>query len=43
MKPTYDCDPTLNDSEVLEFCKNGFLLLENVVPDDVNEKTLGFM
>ena len=24
---THDCEPTLNDSEVLEFCKQGFLLL----------------
>ena len=30
---TYDCKPTLNDSEVLEVCKNGFLMLEGVVSD----------
>ena len=30
------CAPTLSDSEVLEFCKNGYLMLEGVVPDAVN-------
>ena len=33
---TYDCDPTLSDTEVLEFCKNGFLMLEGVVPEEIN-------
>ena len=22
----YDCEPTLNDTDVLEFCKNGFMM-----------------
>ena len=33
---THDCEPTLTDSQVLEFCKNGYLLLEGVVPGEVN-------
>ena len=36
---TYDCDPTLTDSQVLDFCCNGFLMLEGVVPDEVNRRT----
>ena len=27
---TYDCEPTLTDSQVLEFCKSGFMLLDSV-------------
>ena len=40
---TYECKPTLNDSQVLEFCKDGFMLLEGVVPDEINQRTLEFL
>ena len=30
---TFDCTATLTDSQVLEFCKTGYLLLESVVPE----------
>ena len=40
---TYDCKPTLNDSEVLEVCRNGFLMLEGVVPDKINKKTIEYV
>ena len=34
MKPsdmkTYDCEPTLTDSQVVEFCTNGYLMLEGL-------------
>ena len=40
---TYDCKPTLTDKQVLEFCKQGFLLLEGVVPDEINRKTLEYL
>ena len=33
---TYDCEPTLNDQEVFEFCRKGYLVLEGVVEDEVN-------
>jgi hypothetical protein len=36
---TFDCEPTLTDSQVLQFCKDGFLLLEGVVPNDTNERS----
>ena len=35
---THDCPATLTDTEVLEFCKSGFIKLEAVVPSWVNEK-----
>ena len=40
---TYDCQPTLTDTQVLEFCKNGFLLLENVVPDAINQQAIAYL
>ena len=32
---TYDCEPTLNDQEVFEFCRKGYLVLEGVVEDEL--------
>jgi Phytanoyl-CoA dioxygenase (PhyH) len=43
MHPTYDCPPTLNDTQVLDFCKNGFLLLESVVPDEINQRATAYL
>ncbi|MDE0431406.1 MAG: hypothetical protein OXH98_16710 [Caldilineaceae bacterium] len=40
---THTCRPTLNDSQVLEFCKQGFLLLEGVVPDEINRRVVSFL
>ena len=40
---TYDCEPTLTDSQVLDFCKNGYLLLEGVVPDEINRMTTDYL
>lgn len=39
---TYDCEPTLNDAQVYEFCRKGYLKLEGVVDSDVNERTVAF-
>jgi hypothetical protein len=39
----YDCEPTLTDQQVVEFCKNGFMMLEAVVPDEVNRRTTEFV
>lgn len=41
--PTHDCPPTLNDTQVLEFCKNGFLMLDGVVSPEVNARTLAYL
>tara|TARA_B100000949_G_scaffold206193_1_gene196759 strand:- start:17 stop:952 length:936 start_codon:yes stop_codon:yes gene_type:complete len=40
---TFDCEPTLTDSQVLEFCKQGFLQLEGVVPDEINQRTCDYL
>lgn len=40
---TFDCTPTFNDREVLEFCKTGFLLLEGIIDEDTNTKTRAFL
>ncbi len=40
---THDCAPTLTDTQVLEFCKQGFLMLERVVPDDINRRTVAYL
>ena len=32
---TYDCDPILTDSEVLDFCKKGFIVLDGVMPKEI--------
>ncbi len=39
----YDCEPTLSDVEVIEFCKNGYLMLEGVVPEAINRKTIRYL
>ena len=36
-----DVAPTLNDTQVLEFCKQGYLMLEAVVPDSINRRVSG--
>ena len=35
---THDCAPTLTDSQVLEFCKYGHLMLEGVVAEEINAR-----
>ena len=42
-RKTYDCAPTLNDTQVLDFCKNGYLLLEGVVPDEINQRATKYL
>ena len=39
----YDCEPTLTDREVMDFCRNGYLVLPAVVDDEVNRRTVEFM
>lgn len=40
---THRCEPTLTDRQVLEFCRNGFLLLKGVVPEETNRKTSEYL
>ena len=43
MRKTHDCAPTLDDGDVLDFCKKGILMLEGVVDDDVNRRTNDYL
>ena len=38
-----DLAPTLNDTQVLEFCKQGYLMLEGVVPDEINRRVTEYI
>lgn len=40
---THSCEPTLNDSQVLEFCANGFIVLERVVADEINSRMMAYL
>lgn len=39
----FECEPSLTDSQVLEFCREGYLLLRGVVDDAVNEKARAWL
>ena len=39
----YDCEATLTDEGVIDFCKNGFMMLEAVVPSEVNLRVTEFL
>lgn len=40
---THRCEPNLTDRQVLEFCRNGFLLLKGVVSDETNQRTFEYL
>lgn len=40
---THDCEPTLTDTQVLEFCKNGYHMIEAAVPPEINERVVAAM
>ena len=40
---TFDCEPTLTDTEVLKFCREGFLMMEGLVPDEINRRTFAYL
>ena len=40
---TFDCQPTLTDTQVLDFCKQGHLMLAGVVPDEINRRTCDYL
>lgn len=40
---TFDCAPTLTDSEVLQFCREGHLLFKGAVPDEINRRTCDYL
>lgn len=40
---TCDCEQTLTDRDVIDFCRNGYLVLEGVVPDAINRKVIQYL
>ena len=40
---TFDCEPTLSDSQVLEFCREGHILLKGVVSDEINQRSCDWL
>lgn len=40
---TFDCEPSLTDTQVLEFCRQGYLILPGVVPDHINQRTCAYL
>ena len=39
----YYCEPTLDDREVLDFCRKGYMVLEGVVEDEINSRMMAFI
>lgn len=42
-RTTYDCEPTLTDSEVVDFCRDGFIHFDGVVPAEINARCFAFL
>ena len=40
---TFDCEPTMTDSEVLAFCRDGYVLLRGVVPEEINRRACDWL
>ena len=40
---TYDGPPTLTDTQVLEVCREGYLILPGIIPDEINARTVEYM
>ncbi len=40
---TCDCEPTLNDQQVIDFCRNGYLTLPGAVPEEINRKVVDYL
>jgi len=40
---TVDCGPTLTDRQVIDFCRNGFLILPGAVPEEINRRVVDYL
>ncbi len=40
---TFDCVPTLTDTQVLQFCRDGYLQLHGGVPDEINQRAYDYL
>ena len=43
MSRTHSCEPTMTDEDVVWFCRNGYWILEAVVPDEINRRALDYL
>ena len=43
MNRTHSCEPTMTDEDVVWFCRNGYWILEAVVPDEINRRALDYL
>lgn len=42
-RKTYTGVPTLTDTQILEFCKQGYLLLPGIVPEEINRRVTAYL
>jgi len=40
---TFDCEPTLTDTQVLQYCRDGYFQLQGIVPDEINQRTCDYL
>lgn len=40
---TFDCAPSLGDTQIVDFCRDGYLLLRGVVPNETNQRTRAWL
>ncbi|RAP77917.1 hypothetical protein [Paenibacillus montanisoli] len=38
-----DIQPSLTDQEIIDFCVNGYIMLEGVIPDETNRRTFDYL
>jgi hypothetical protein len=42
-RTTVDCAPTLSDSQVADFCRDGCLVFDGVVPQPINQRCFDWL
>ena len=40
---THNCAPSLSDEQVVAFCREGHLIFEGVVPENINSRCCDFL
>ena len=42
-RTAYDCQPTLSDSQVAAFCRDGCMVFDGVVPEPINQRCFDWL
>ena len=42
-KRTYSCAPATTDDDLICYCRNGYWILEGVVPDEINRRAMDYL